>query len=81
MLSELGKRNIQQVLVEGGQKIETSFLKQNLADEIVIYSSNEKLGKNGKVKASQIMKKIYNRLKNYSDKKTFGKNARLTGII
>ena len=81
VLSELGKRNIQQVLVEGGQKIETSFLKQNLADEIVIYSSNEKLGKNGKVKASQIMKKIYNRLKNYSDKKTFGKNARLTGII
>jgi len=81
VLSELGKRNIQQILVEGGEKVETSFLKQKLADKIIIYISNEKLAKNGKVKASQIMKKIYNRLKkNYSDKKMFGKNARLTGI-
>ena len=82
VLSELGKRNIQQVLVEGGQKIETSFLKQNLADEIVIYSSNEKLGKKGKVKTSQIMKNLYNRLKiNHFDKRLFTKDVRLTGFI
>ncbi len=81
VLSELGKRNIQQVLVEGGEKIITSFLKEKSADEIVIYSSNETLGKKGKVKTSQIMKRTYNRLKNHGNKRTFGKNVRLTGII
>lgn len=82
VLVELGKRNIQQILVEGGEKIITSFLKYKLADEIIIYISNEKLAENGKVKTSQIMRKFYNRLKkSYSDKKLFGKNIRLTGFI
>ncbi|MGB8227412.1 MAG: bifunctional diaminohydroxyphosphoribosylaminopyrimidine deaminase/5-amino-6-(5-phosphoribosylamino)uracil reductase RibD [Sedimentisphaerales bacterium] len=82
VLNKLGERNVQQILVEGGEKIITSFLKQKLADEIIIYTSNEKLGKKGKIKASQIMKKIYNRLKNnYSNKKLFGNNVCLTGII
>ena len=82
VLAELGKRNIQQVLVEGGEKVITSFLKQKLADEIVVYTSNEKLAKNGKVKSSQIMRKIYNRLKkNYSDKKSFDRDVCLTRLI
>ncbi len=70
VLAELGKRNIQQLLVEGGEKIITSFLKQKLADEIIIYTSNEKLGKKGKVKTSQIMEKIY---KLYRHRKHKGK--------
>ncbi len=81
VLIKLGRKNVQQVLVEGGQKVITSFLKQNLADEIIVYTSNEKLGKKGDVKASQIMTKFYNRLKkNYSSKKSFGKDIRLTGL-
>ncbi len=81
VLIKLGKKTIQQVLVEGGQKVITSFLKQNLADEIIVYTSNEKLGSKGKVKSSQIMMKNYNRLKkNYSSKKSFGKDIRLTGL-
>jgi len=63
VLAELGKRNIQQLLVEGGEKVITSFLKQKLADEIIVYTSNEKLAKNGKVKTSQIMKKTIIALK------------------
>lgn len=82
VLARLGKRNIQQILVEGGEKVITSFLKQNLTDEIIVYTSNKKLAENGKVKTSQIMKKSYNRLKkNYSDKKLFDKDIRLTGFI
>ncbi len=82
VLAELGKRNIQQLLVEGGEKVITSFLKQRLADEIIIYTSNEKLGRNGKVKGSQIMRKFYSQLKNnYEDKKLFDKNIRLTELI
>ncbi len=81
VLMELSKRNIQQILVEGGREVITSFLKQKLADEIVVYTSNETIAENGKVKASQIMKKTYNRLRrNYDDKKLFGKDIRLKGV-
>jgi diaminohydroxyphosphoribosylaminopyrimidine deaminase/5-amino-6-(5-phosphoribosylamino)uracil reductase len=82
VLSELGKRNIQQLLVEGGKKVITSFLKQNLADEIIIYTSNKKLTKNGNIRISKPMKKLYNWLeKNYIEKKQFNKNVRLVGFI
>ncbi|MCE5339664.1 MAG: bifunctional diaminohydroxyphosphoribosylaminopyrimidine deaminase/5-amino-6-(5-phosphoribosylamino)uracil reductase RibD [Planctomycetaceae bacterium] len=77
VLTRLGKMNVQQLLVEGGAKVITSFLKEKLADEIVIYTSNETLGKNGEVKASAIMQKIYKQLKNCKDKKRFGNNVRL----
>lgn len=78
ILAELGKKGVQQLLVEGGEKVITSFLKQNLADEIIVYTSDENLGKNGKIKASKIMEKFYNKLKN---KKKFRTNIRLTGLI
>ena len=82
VLAELGKRNIQQLLVEGGKKVITSFLKQNLADEIIIYTSNEKLTGNGNIKTSKPMKKLYNWLKkNYKEKKRFDRDVRLMGLI
>ena len=82
VLAELGKRNIHQLLVEGGEKTITSFLKQKLADEIIIYTSNEKLAGNGKVKTSQPMKKLYNWLrKNYIEKRQFDRDALLMGFI
>lgn len=82
VLAELGRKDIQQLLVEGGGKVITSFLKENLADEIVIYTSNERLGKKGKVKISPTMKKFYNKLRNnYSNKEIFDRNTKLAGII
>ncbi len=77
VLSRLGRMNVQQLLVEGGAKVITSFLKNKLVDEIIVYASNETLGKNGKVKASAVMQKIYKQLKNCNDKKSFGNNVRL----
>jgi diaminohydroxyphosphoribosylaminopyrimidine deaminase/5-amino-6-(5-phosphoribosylamino)uracil reductase len=79
VLVKLGRMNVQQLLVEGGEKVITSFLEEKLADEIIVYTSNETLGKNGKVKASPIMQKIYKQLKNCNDKKSFGNNIRLKG--
>jgi diaminohydroxyphosphoribosylaminopyrimidine deaminase/5-amino-6-(5-phosphoribosylamino)uracil reductase len=82
VLAELGKRNIQQLLVEGGKEVITSFLKQNLADEITIYTSNEKLARNGNIKTSKLMKKLYNWLKkNYKEKRRFDRDIRLMGFI
>lgn len=81
VLTRLGRMNVQQLLVEGGEKVITSFLKQKLADEIIVYTSNKKLAAAGKVPPSQTMKAIYNHLKkNYSDKKRFKNDIRLTGL-
>jgi diaminohydroxyphosphoribosylaminopyrimidine deaminase/5-amino-6-(5-phosphoribosylamino)uracil reductase len=59
VLAELGKRGIQQLLVEGGEKIITSFLKQKLADEVIVYTSNEKLAQKGRIKISPVMNQFY----------------------
>ncbi len=81
VLDKLAKRGVQQILVEGGEKVITSFLKEKLADEIVVYTSNERLGKKGSVKNSGQMKKTLGRLKKkHIDKKRFNKNVRLTGL-
>ncbi len=82
VLTILGRKGIQQLLVEGGEKIITSFIRQNLADEIVIYTSSETLGKKGKVRASKAMNKLYNTLKrNYDEKKLFNGNIKLRGFV
>jgi diaminohydroxyphosphoribosylaminopyrimidine deaminase/5-amino-6-(5-phosphoribosylamino)uracil reductase len=82
VLCELAKRDVQQLLVEGGEKTITSFLKRKLADEIVVYTSAESLAKAGDIKASRQMKKLYNWLKkNYVEKRRFGRDVRLTGFI
>jgi diaminohydroxyphosphoribosylaminopyrimidine deaminase/5-amino-6-(5-phosphoribosylamino)uracil reductase len=79
VLVKLGKMGVGQLLVEGGEKIITSFLKQKLADEIIVYISNEKLGATGKVPASQIMKTAYYHLKKYGDRKNFNGNVAIYG--
>ncbi|MEN6386939.1 MAG: bifunctional diaminohydroxyphosphoribosylaminopyrimidine deaminase/5-amino-6-(5-phosphoribosylamino)uracil reductase RibD [Phycisphaerales bacterium] len=82
VLTILGKKGVQQVLVEGGEKVISSFIRQNLADEIIVYTSNEILGKKGMVASSLIMKKTYNQMKKtFEDKKLFGSNVRLRAIV
>ena len=43
----MSKRGIPQLLVEGGPSILTSFLKEDLADEIVVYVAPKILGPRG----------------------------------
>ncbi|MGE5409818.1 MAG: bifunctional diaminohydroxyphosphoribosylaminopyrimidine deaminase/5-amino-6-(5-phosphoribosylamino)uracil reductase RibD [Clostridiales bacterium] len=43
-LEELGKNNISSVLVEGGRKIYTSFIKENLFDEFLVFISPKLMG-------------------------------------
>ncbi len=47
VLQILKERGISRVLVEAGQKINTSFIKQNLVDEIVVFQSNKIIGADG----------------------------------
>ena len=56
ILDELGKRGVQQLLVEAGPTLITSFLKNNLANELRIYVSPKRLGEEGAVSISKAMK-------------------------
>ena len=47
VLEQLSLRGIQQVLVEGGPKVLTSFLREGLADEVCIYLAPKILATNG----------------------------------
>ena len=72
ILEKLAERGVQQILVEGGKEVVTSFLKQKLAAEIIIYTSSERLADKGRVKTSPEMEKAYNYVKNnYYEKKRF----------
>lgn len=47
VLAELGSRGISRLMVEGGARVAGSFVKANLADEIWLYRSPVKIGKDG----------------------------------
>jgi diaminohydroxyphosphoribosylaminopyrimidine deaminase/5-amino-6-(5-phosphoribosylamino)uracil reductase len=49
LLAELSNRGITQLLVEGGPTLLTSFLKENLADEIIVYIAPKILGSQSSV--------------------------------
>lgn len=49
LLAELSNRGIFQLLVEGGPTLLTSFLKENLADEIIVYIAPKILGSQSSV--------------------------------
>ena len=55
ILFHLAKLNVSNLLVEGGSKIFTSFINENLADEIMIFRSNYFIGSKGK----DMIEKIY----------------------
>ena len=44
-LKELGKHELNSILVEGGSKIFTSFIQEDLVDELILYISPKILGK------------------------------------
>jgi diaminohydroxyphosphoribosylaminopyrimidine deaminase/5-amino-6-(5-phosphoribosylamino)uracil reductase len=58
LLCELGKRNIQRLLVEGGPTVITAFLEQKLADEAIVYIASKTLGSEGAAAISQAMKNL-----------------------
>jgi diaminohydroxyphosphoribosylaminopyrimidine deaminase/5-amino-6-(5-phosphoribosylamino)uracil reductase len=58
VLAKLARKGVQQILVEGGQKVITSFLKQKLADEIVVYVAPRRLARQGLVNATETMRRF-----------------------
>ena len=58
LLAELSNRGISQLLVEGGPTLLTSFLKENLADEIIIYIAPKILGSQSSIGITKPMAEL-----------------------
>jgi len=82
LLDELSKRGIGHLLVEGGPRVLASFLKEQLADEIVVYIAPRILGAQGSVDITVPMAELTQTLGlHYVDIERFGNDVRLTGLL
>lgn len=81
LLDELSRRGIAHLLVEGGPTVLTSFIKENRADEIIIYIAPQILGAQG---AAEIAKPMTQSAESvglaHVDVERFGDNIRLSGL-
>jgi diaminohydroxyphosphoribosylaminopyrimidine deaminase/5-amino-6-(5-phosphoribosylamino)uracil reductase len=81
LLDELSKRGITHLLVEGGPRVLTSFLKEALADEIVVYIAPKILGAKGGADITGPMAELTQAIAlHYIDIERFGDDVRLTGM-
>jgi len=81
LLDELSKRGIGHLLVEGGPRVLTSFLKEGLADEVVVYIAPRILGAQGSVDITGPMAELTQAVGlHYVDIERFGDDVRLTGL-
>ena len=81
LLDELSRRDIQQLLVEGGPTVLTSFLTENFADEVYVYISPQILGEHGGAKLAGPMSHLAQAVGlNHVTIKQFGDNVRITGL-
>ena len=81
LLDELSKRGIAHLIVEGGPRVLTSFLKEELADEIVVYIAPKILGAQGSVDITGPMAELSQAVGlHYVDIERFGDDVRLRGL-
>jgi diaminohydroxyphosphoribosylaminopyrimidine deaminase/5-amino-6-(5-phosphoribosylamino)uracil reductase len=81
LLKELSRRGLQQVLVEGGPRVVSSFLKENLADELYIYIAPKILGRSGLVGIAKPMAELVSEVGlRHVNIKQFDDDVCLTGI-
>ena len=77
----MSKRGIAQLLVEGGPRVLTSFLKENLADKIVVYIAPKILAAQGSVDIAGPMAELTQAVSlHYVEIEHFGDDVRLTGL-
>jgi len=80
VLDELSRRGVQQVLVEGGPKVLTSFLREGLADEICVYIAPKILAAGGAAYIAGPMAELLAGIDlEHVEVKTFGPDVRISG--
>jgi diaminohydroxyphosphoribosylaminopyrimidine deaminase/5-amino-6-(5-phosphoribosylamino)uracil reductase len=77
LLDELSKRRIRHLLVEGGAKVISSFLKEKLADGVTVYIAPKILGDKGGADISSATKKL---MLYRTEIKRIGNDMRMTGL-
>jgi len=81
LLEELSNRGIAQLLVEGGPAVLTSFLRENLADEIVVYIAPKILGSQGSIGITGPMAELLQAVGLHDvGAERFGDDVRLSGL-
>ncbi len=82
LLDELGKRGIQQLLVEGGRNVLNSFLQQDLVDEVRVYISPEFLALGGAVRISEAMEQASDKAHlRYAGEQDFDGHRCISGMV
>jgi diaminohydroxyphosphoribosylaminopyrimidine deaminase/5-amino-6-(5-phosphoribosylamino)uracil reductase len=81
LLAELSERGITQLLVEGGPTVLTSFLKENLADEIIVYVAPKILGSQSSIGITRPMAELSQAISLYNvEVDRFGEDIRFRGL-
>ncbi|MHC5140760.1 MAG: bifunctional diaminohydroxyphosphoribosylaminopyrimidine deaminase/5-amino-6-(5-phosphoribosylamino)uracil reductase RibD [Planctomycetota bacterium] len=81
-LTLLGSRGVQQVLIEAGPTLITESLKQNLVDEVRIFTAPMILGDNGSAPISGPMNSLANQQKLKDIRiDTFGQDTRICALL
>ena len=81
LLAELSDRGISQLLVEGGPTVLTSFLKENLADEIIVYIAPKILGSQSSIGITRPMAELSQTVGLYNvEVERFGDDVRFRGL-
>ena len=81
LLDELSHRGIAHLLVEGGPTVLTSFIKENLADEIIIYIAPKILGGQGSAEITESMNGLVESVElHHVDIERFDEDVRLSGL-
>jgi diaminohydroxyphosphoribosylaminopyrimidine deaminase / 5-amino-6-(5-phosphoribosylamino)uracil reductase len=82
LLDELGKRGVQQVLVEGGPHVAASFLQEALADEICVYIAPKILGSVGTADLGEPLARLDRVIGlHHVQSKAFGEDVRISGRL
>ncbi|UCD52170.1 MAG: bifunctional diaminohydroxyphosphoribosylaminopyrimidine deaminase/5-amino-6-(5-phosphoribosylamino)uracil reductase RibD [Phycisphaerales bacterium] len=80
VLDELSRRGVQQVLVEGGPKVLTSFLEEQLADEICVYIAPKILAGNGAAYIAEPVAELWAGVDlEHVEVRTFAEDVRISG--
>ena len=81
LLDELSRRGIAHLLVEGGPTVLTSFIKEDFADEIFLYSSPHILGAKATAEPTKPMARLAKSVGlNYIDVNRFDDDLRVSGL-
>lgn len=81
LLEELSRRGIVHLLVEGGPTVLTSFIEENLADEIIVYIAPKILGAQGGAEITQPMSELAETVDlSHVDVQCFSNDVRLSGL-